>query len=58
MKAKKIYNKSYYALDTYKPNKNCKQVVYKGITYASKKQCMVLNDIDSKTLEAYLNESK
>ena len=47
--------KKKYALNVYKANKNCKPVTYNGITYASKMQCMVLNNLDRKDLNAYLN---
>lgn len=49
--------KKRYALNTYKPTKNAKSVVYNGVTYASKVQCMVLNDLDRKELDAYLSTS-
>ena len=52
--------KKKYALNTYKATKNCKSVTYNGVTYASKMQCMVLNDLDRKDLDEYLknNEAK
>ena len=46
--------KKRYALNTYKPTKNAKSVVYNGVTYASKIQCMVLNDLERKELDEYL----
>lgn len=49
--------KKKYALNSYKANKNCKSVEYKGVTYASKMQCMVLNNLERKELDEYLNES-
>lgn len=48
--------KKKYSLETYKANKNCKSVEYKNIVYASKMQCMVLNNLEPKELEAYLND--
>lgn len=44
-----------YALDVYKANKNCKPITYNGVTYKSKTQCMVLNDLTEKELNEYLN---
>lgn len=49
-------DKKRYALNTYKPTKNAKSVVYNGVTYASKIQCMVLNDLDRKELDEYLKK--
>lgn len=48
-------SKDFYALGTYKPNKNAKPVVYNGTTYLSKAQCMALEGITRKELDAYLN---
>lgn len=50
--------KSDYKLGVYKPNKNAKPVTYKGVTYASKIQCMVLNNITRKELDLYLKEQQ
>lgn len=47
--------KNFYAFGTYKPNKNAVQVVYNGTTYLSKAQCMALEGITRKELDAYLN---
>jgi hypothetical protein len=47
--------KKAYAFGTYKANKRCIPVEYKGVTYLSKKQCMVLNDLSAKELNDYLN---
>lgn len=47
--------KAKYALDVYKANKNCKPVTYNGVTYKSKTQCMILNDLTEKELNEYLN---
>ena len=47
-------DKKKYALESYKPNKNAVPVVYNGVEYASKKQCMVLNDLSRKDLDEYL----
>ena len=48
-------SKDFYAFGTYKPNKNAKPVVYNGTTYLSKAQCMALEGITRKELDAYLN---
>lgn len=45
---------SKYNPKNYKPNKNCKPVVYKGKEYKSKAQCIALNKITRKELEEYL----
>ena len=47
-------DKKKYSLESYKPNKNAVPVVYNGVEYASKKQCMVLNDLSRKDLDEYL----
>ena len=47
--------KDFYAFGNYKPNKNAKPVVYNGTTYLSKAQCMALEGITRKDLDAYLN---
>ena len=47
--------KNFYAFGTYKPNKNAVPVEYKGTTYLSKAQCMALEGITRKELDAYLN---
>lgn len=46
-------NKKYW-FENYKPNKNAKPVVYNGVTYLSKVQCMALEGITRKELETYL----
>lgn len=48
-------SKNFYAFGTYKPNKNAVPVNYKGTKYLSKAQCMVLEGITRKELDAYLN---
>jgi hypothetical protein len=48
-------NKKYW-FENYTPNKNAKQVTYKGITYLSKAQCMALEGITRKELDEYLKE--
>lgn len=48
-------SKNFYAFGNYKPNKNAKPVTYKGKTYLSKAQCMALEGITRKELDAYLN---
>lgn len=47
-------NKKYW-FENYKPNKNAKPVTYKGTEYLSKAQCMALEGITRKELDAYLN---
>ncbi len=47
-------SKDFYAFGNYKPNKNAKPVVYNGTTYLSKAQCMALEGITRKELDAYL----
>lgn len=56
MKTYSKAEKKRYALNTYKPTKNAKSVVYNGVEYASKIQCMVLNDLDRKELDEYLKK--
>lgn len=48
-------SKDFYTFGNYKPNKNAKPVVYNGTTYLSKAQCMALEGITRKELDAYLN---
>lgn len=48
--------KEKYSFQNYKGNKNCKAITYKGQLYVSKMQCKVLNDLDDKDLEEYLNK--
>ena len=48
-------SKEFYNFKNYVPNKNAKPVVYNGITYLSKAQCMALEGITRKELDAYLN---
>lgn len=45
---------NFYSLTSYKPNKNCKPVEYKGKQYQSKAQCMALEKITRKELDEYL----
>lgn len=47
-------SKDFYAFGIYKPNKNAKPVTYKGKEYLSKAQCMALEGITRKELDAYL----
>lgn len=56
MKTYSKADKKRYALNTYKPTKNAKSVVYNGVEYSSKIQCMVLNDLDRKELDEYLKK--
>lgn len=51
-------SKNFYAFGTYKPNKNAVPVTYNGTTYLSKAQCMALEGITRKELDAYLNSQK
>ena len=46
--------KKFYTFGTYKPNKMAKPVTYKGTEYLSKAQCMALEGITRKELDAYL----
>lgn len=48
-------SKNFYAFGTYRPNKNAVPVNYKGTEYLSKAQCMALEGITRKELDAYLN---
>lgn len=48
-------SKNFYAFGVYKPNKNAVPVNYKGTEYLSKAQCMALEGITRKELDAYLN---
>ena len=48
-------SKNFYAFGVYKPNKNAVPVTYKGTEYLSKAQCMALEGISRKELDAYLN---
>lgn len=47
--------KTKYSFANYKPNKNAKEITYKGKKYLSKTQCMILNDLSKKDLEDYIN---
>lgn len=47
-------SKDFYSFKNYSPNKNAKPVVYNGTTYLSKAQCMALEGITRKELDAYL----
>lgn len=51
-------SKNFYAFGTYKPNKNAVPVNYKGTKYLSKAQCMALEGITRKELDAYLNDQE
>ncbi len=46
--------KEFYSFKNYIPNKNAVPVVYKGTEYLSKAQCMALEGITRKELDAYL----
>lgn len=53
-KAKTTKPKDFYAFGKYKPSKNAVPVTYKGKEYLSKAQCMALEGITRKELDAYL----
>lgn len=55
MKKYSAADKKKYSFGNYKPNKNAKKVTYNGVEYLSKIQCMVLNDLNKRDLEEYLN---
>lgn len=46
--------KKFYSFENYKPTKNAVPVIYKGTKYLSKAQCMALEGITRKELDAYL----
>lgn len=48
-------SKDFYSFKNYVPNKNAVPVNYKGTEYLSKAQCMALEGITRKELDAYLN---
>jgi hypothetical protein len=50
-------NKAYW-FENYKPNKNCTPVEYNGVKYLSKAQCIALEGISRKQLQAYLDGNK
>lgn len=50
--------KNFYKFGNYKPNKNAVPITYKGTQYLSKAQCMALEGITRKELDAYLKEIK
>lgn len=54
MKTKKEI-KEFYGKN-YKPNKNAVSITYKGTKYLSKAQCMALEGITRKELDAYLKD--
>ena len=53
-KTPKVNPKDFYAFENYSPNKNAVPVIYKGTSYLSKAQCMALEGITRKELDAYL----
>lgn len=53
-KTPKVNPKDFYAFGKYKPNKRAVPVTYKGTEYLSKAQCMALEGITRKELDAYL----
>ena len=50
--------KDFYSFKNYKPNKNAVAITYKGTEYLSKAQCMALEGITRKELDAYLKEQQ
>ena len=50
-------SKEFYSFKNYKPNKNAVKVTYKGKEYLSKAQCIALEGITRKELEAYLKDN-
>lgn len=58
MKKKQNDLKKKYALSTYKGNHNSVSVEYNGVTYKSKVQCMILNDLTRKELDEYLKNNE
>ena len=57
-KTPKVNPKDFYAFGKYKPNKRAVPVTYKGTEYLSKAQCMALEGITRKELDAYLKEEE
>lgn len=57
-KTPKINPKDFYAFGKYKPNKRAVPITYKGTKYLSKAQCMALEGITRKELDAYLKEEE
>lgn len=55
MARKKI--KNFYDMNVYVPNANAKPIMYKGIKYKSKAQCMALEKITRKELDMYIKEN-
>lgn len=51
-------SKDFYSFKNYSPNKNAVPVNYKGTKYLSKAQCMALEGITRKELDAYLKGEK
>ena len=50
-------SKEFYSFENYVPTKNAVNVTYKGREYLSKIQCIVLEGITRKELEAYLKNN-
>ena len=50
-------SKEFYSFENYVPTKNAVKVTYKGKEYLSKIQCIVLEGITRKELEAYLKNN-
>lgn len=54
MKTDKKSIKNFYKFGNYKPNKRAVKVIYNGVEYLSKTQCMALEGITRKELDEYL----
>ena len=50
-------SKEFYSFENYVPTKNAVKVTYKGKEYLSKAQCIALEGITRKELEAYLKNN-
>lgn len=57
MATKKTNTNDKYSFENYKPTKNAKAILYKGTKYLSKAQCMALNNLTRKELDAYIAEN-
>lgn len=54
---KKTQANKMYWFENYKPNKNAKPIIYNEVKYLSKAQCMALEGITRKELDAYIAEN-
>lgn len=55
---KKTKANKYYWPENYKPSRNAKPITYNGVEYLSKSQCMALEGLTRKELDAYINNTK